>query len=243
MKKCSKCGIEKDLSFFGLGSKYKDKKRTQCKDCDYLYRKSLDKEKCSEYRKLYYLENKDKLSVYNKVYRIEKSESIRLSKIKNKDINKIKIRSREYYLKNKDILNEKSKLYQQRNKESLRNKNRLRNTKRRNNEPVFKLKCNIRRLIQLSLKSKGYTKDSKTFEILGCDVIKFKEYLESKFDHWMTWDNKGLYNGSFDYGWDLDHIIPLKTALTKEDVIKLNHYTNFQPLCGKLNREIKNGKY
>jgi len=98
-------------------------------------------------------------------------------------------------------------------------------------------------LIQLSLKSKGYTKDSKTFEILGCDVIKFKEYLESKFDHWMTWDNKGLYNGSFDYGWDLDHIIPLKTALTKEDVIKLNHYTNFQPLCGKLNREIKNGKY
>ena len=40
----------------------------------------------------------------------------------------------------------------------------------------------------------------------------------------MTWENYGLR------GWHLDHIIPLSTAKTKEEVIALSHYTNFQPL-------------
>jgi hypothetical protein len=28
---------------------------------------------------------------------------------------------------------------------------------------------------------------------------------------------------------------------SEEDVIKLNHYSNFQPLCSKINRDIKRG--
>lgn len=35
--------------------------------------------------------------------------------------------------------------------------------------------------------------------------------------------------------WHLDHIIPLASANTEEDIIKLNHYTNFQPLWAKDN--------
>lgn len=55
----------------------------------------------------------------------------------------------------------------------------------------------------------------------------------------MNWENKGLYNGEFGYGWDIDHIVPLSTAATEEDLIRLNHYTNLQPLCSKVNRDIK----
>ena len=55
----------------------------------------------------------------------------------------------------------------------------------------------------------------------------------------MSWENKGLYNGELNYGWDIDHIIPLDTAKTEEDVIRLNHYSNLQPLCSKINRDIK----
>lgn len=56
----------------------------------------------------------------------------------------------------------------------------------------------------------------------------------------MTWENKGLYSGELNYGWDIDHIIPLSTAKTEEDVIKLNHYTNLKPLYSKINTDFKN---
>lgn len=55
----------------------------------------------------------------------------------------------------------------------------------------------------------------------------------------MDWNNYGKYNGELNYGWDIDHIIPMSTAKTENDVIRLNHLTNLQPLCGKINRDIK----
>ena len=44
----------------------------------------------------------------------------------------------------------------------------------------------------------------------------------------MTIENHGT--------WEIDHIIPLKTAKTKNDIIRLNHYTNLQPLWMEENR-------
>lgn len=55
----------------------------------------------------------------------------------------------------------------------------------------------------------------------------------------MNWDNRGPHNGTPDYGWDIDHIIPLKTATCESDIIRLNHYTNLQPLCSYINRDVK----
>lgn len=59
----------------------------------------------------------------------------------------------------------------------------------------------------------------------------------------MTWDNKGLYNGELNYGWDIDHIIPLSSANSEDDLYRLNHFTNLQPLCSKVNRDIKKDRY
>ena len=111
--------------------------------------------------------------------------------------------------------------------------------KRRLEDPVFRTSENIRRMIRLSFKNNGYTKKSKTYQILGCTVDEFKLHLEKKFEYWMTWDNYGLYNGDLNYGWDIDHIVPRSFIKTEEDVIKLNHYSNLQPLCSKINRDIK----
>ena len=58
----------------------------------------------------------------------------------------------------------------------------------------------------------------------------------------MNWDNYGKYNGCPNFGWDIDHITPLSTAMTEDDMIKLNHYTNLQPLCSYINRIIKKDK-
>jgi hypothetical protein len=45
----------------------------------------------------------------------------------------------------------------------------------------------------------------------------------------MTWDNYGV--------WVIDHIVPLATANTENEVIKLSHYSNLQPLWETENRD------
>jgi len=82
-----------------------------------------------------------------------------------------------------------------------------------------------------------------TLEILVCSFDEFKIYLESKFEDWMTCENRVLYNGELNYGWDIDHIIPLSSAKTEYDIVKLNHFSNLQPLCSYTNRYIKKTSY
>lgn len=55
----------------------------------------------------------------------------------------------------------------------------------------------------------------------------------------MSWDNYGLYTGEYNSGWDIDHIIPLSSATSEEDIIKLCNYTNLMPLCSYINRVVK----
>ena len=106
---------------------------------------------------------------------------------------------------------------------------------RRKSDPLFKLKYVVSRLIRNSIKCKGLSKNKKSIDILGCDIEFFKIYLEEKFIDDMSWDNYGVV-------WDIDHIIPLSSAINEDDVIKLNHYTNLQPLDSYTNRFIKRDK-
>jgi hypothetical protein len=45
----------------------------------------------------------------------------------------------------------------------------------------------------------------------------------------MNWENYGQF------GWHVDHIIPLSSAKTEEEIYKLSHYTNLQPLWAQDN--------
>jgi uncharacterized protein with ATP-grasp and redox domains len=148
---------------------------------------------------------------------------------------KLKEYNKNYELNNK----EKRKKWREYNKDKILQNRREYDKKRRVCDPVYRLKRNIRNRVYKSIVWKGFKKYSKTEEILGCSFEEFKIHLESKFEVWMNWENYGLYNGELNYGWDIDHIIPLSSAKIEEDVIKLNHYTNLQPLCSKVNRDIK----
>lgn len=107
-------------------------------------------------------------------------------------------------------------------------------------DPLFRLSTRIRKSIRATFDMK---KPGKTLEILGCnDFQQFKDYIESRWESWMSWENYGKYNGELNYGWDLDHIIPVSSARTEVEIIKLNHYTNFQPLCSHTNRDVKRNK-
>jgi len=107
---------------------------------------------------------------------------------------------------------------------------------------IYALQERVRARISNAFARINSTKSKATEDLLGCTFNEFKLYLESKFEHWMSWENAGRYNGELNYGWDLDHIIPMCSAKTEEDVFKLNHYTNFQPLCSYINRHIKRDK-
>jgi len=193
-----------------------------------------------KYNQEYYLKNKDKLNSDSKKYRKLKKDEI---------LSKKKI----YYQENKDIIKEKKKQYRENNKEHikeirrqyrLKNKEKIAKQKKIYQEKLLstdigKLKHNIRQAIRRSLISKGYKKKFSSEQILGCSIELFKTYLESKFEPWMDWDNKGLYDGTPNYGWDIDHIIPLSSVKTEEELLKLNHFSNLQPLCSYLNRDIK----
>jgi hypothetical protein len=93
---------------------------------------------------------------------------------------------------------------------------------REQRDPLFKLSRRIRSLISSAFKKKKLEKGLMAFEILGCDFLTLKNHFESLFTEGMTWGNMGL--------WHIDHKRPLAIAKTEEDLIKLNHYTNLQPL-------------
>ena len=67
------------------------------------------------------------------------------------------------------------KVYQKINKEQ----NNKRAKERKENDPLYKLSCNIRSLITKSINRKGYKKESKTFNILNCsfDFLNDKNTL------------------------------------------------------------------
>ncbi len=227
-KKCTKCNIIKHLSLFTKNKSKKSGYESNCKECkkeyDKHYRK-INAEKIKNYRE----DNKVEHSIKHKKYLKENKESITNQR-------------REYYDNNKEEIKEKSRRYFAENKESKRLYDKNYRKWRKENDPLYKLKINIRSSIRQSIKDRGFRKSCKTNEILGCSFKEFKEHIENQFEPWMNWNNHGNWNGIpkyFNTAWDLDHIIPVGSAKTEEDIIRLNHYTNFQPLCSYTNRNIK----
>ena len=107
---------------------------------------------------------------------------------------------------------------------------RQRRRQRRKEDPVFNLQCSIRDSISTCFRracNEQYTKSKKTLDILGCDAEFFVSYISEQFVEGMTLGNHGE--------WHLDHIIPISSAKTEEDIYRLNHYTNFQPLWAEDN--------
>lgn len=90
------------------------------------------------------------------------------------------------------------------------------------NNPFFRCKKLTRDRLLTALKRKKWTKKFKFAEYIGCSQEELIKHLESKFTEGMTWENQGE--------WHIDHIIPLSSANTEEEMYKLCHYTNLQPL-------------
>ena len=89
---------------------------------------------------------------------------------------------------------------------------------------------NLRRRLNHFLKVTNMRKINKTFVMVGCTPEFLKKHLEKQFHRHpdthqpMNWKNYTIH------GWHVDHRIPLDSAKTSEDIVKLNHYTNLRPM-------------
>lgn len=138
-----------------------------------------------------------------------------------------KIQYKKYIKENKEYVSERRKRnYQKTRKACIQMVAKYQKNKMSTN-PLYKLSHNVRCLIRNSFKLKRFKKNSKTEQILGCSFEEFKKHIEKQFKEGMSWDNRSK--------WHIDHIIPLATAKTEIDVIKLNHYANLQPLWAEDN--------
>lgn len=206
-KTCIHCKVVKFLSDFPLEN---NKPRSTCKNCKHLL------------NKVWREKNKDKIKIKNK----EKWQ------VRKNDANYIN-KQKEYYIKNKEsILLEKRKYYKEHKTEIL-HKHKKYEQKQLKNNPLFRLRKNVRRRLHLALKGKFKTKT--TLNLIGCTWDELKLYLESKFQQGMTWDNYGYY------GWHIDHIIPVDNfdIENPNELKKCMHYTNLQPLW--MEQNLKKG--
>jgi hypothetical protein len=128
------------------------------------------------------------------------------------------------YHKCKYCSKEQNKKYYVANKVSIIQNKKQYIYNRSKTDYIFKFSCNVRSLINGSFRrgTNQFKKSAKTENILGCTIEEFRNYIESKFTEGMNWKNRDK--------WHLDHIKPIALAESEEDIIKLNHYTNFQPL-------------
>lgn len=192
-----------------------------------LKRKSLERyknnpEKLKEYQREYANKNKDKIKKDRSNY-YQRNKDIFKENHKKRYINNrehILEYHKKYYSENTDKVLE----YRERNRDRINKWSREYQSKRRKIDPKYKLICDLRNLVNISIKNGGYVKKESTKIILGCSYDFFIKYLESKFVNGMTWENKGLE------GWHIDHIKPVASAKSETEIIVLNHYTNLQPL-------------
>jgi len=229
MKTCTLCKIEKPLTEFGAMTKAKDGLQFRCKPClsakgkDYYAKnkskinadskryREANKERLSGYLKTWNENNKEYVSADRKKYYRENIETIREKRAvaRKRNANKIAAHNKRWKAANRDRVNSYN-----RDTVMLRYKE----------DPLFALLMNSRRRLLLAFANKGYSKRSTTAKLLGCDMETLSLHLESKFTEGMTWANRGFY------GWHVDHVVPLASARNVEELERLCHYTNLQPL-------------
>lgn len=126
------------------------------------------------------------------------------------------------YIKNIDVYRARRKAAYWSDPESAKEAARKYSLKRRWEDPLYRVVLRCRKRVWEAHSRKGYTKRSKTFSLIGCSQEALSAHLESMFVDGMTWGNYGE--------WHVDHVIPLSSAASIEEVEALCHFSNLQPL-------------
>lgn len=212
MKTCTICRTEKPYSDFHRQASRTDGYANWCKPCKSKKKKleyEKDRPRCLE-----------KMAAYRRANPLKVSDGKKAARLKNIDIYNEKARQR--YRDNRDsILEYMAKRRKEKWPELLAKQTKyIRERLRR--DPLFRLTYSVRNRTFVALRDKGYGKKSRTAEMIGCDWQALSEHLQARFQEGMTMDNYGK--------WHVDHVVPLSSASSEEELIRLCHFTNLQPL-------------
>lgn len=138
-----------------------------------------------------------------------------------------KDRKARYVCSHSEMVKESNKRYRAENKQKRTDYERI----KRQTDPVYRFRTSFRCLIGGYLRKRGYKGGKTVWDVVGCDFDSFLAYITSLFEDGMTLDNYGPRGGC----WNIDHIIPICTAKTDEDLERLNHYTNLRPMWASEN--------
>jgi hypothetical protein len=198
--KCKECNVQLTVGINITLSQIKNSDK-KCKSCRKLYIKN------------HYIQNKEKYLEHSKDWKESNKE-------KDKELRVI------HYQENKEYY--KSKSYEWKENNPERHKEYMNGWRKEwINNPSNKLKSILYKFVNTGLKGKN--KNQSSLNILGLNNWEeFKQHIESQFSDGMTWENYG--KGKNNETWHVDHIIPLSSALTEDEVYKLNHYTNLKPM-------------
>ena len=225
-KTCSKCKIEKNISYFGTDKYRKDGYLPQCKDCR------------NEYSKKYHTENKDSIHKRKKEYYQTEAGQEYLKEYSQKhyqeDKENILLRNKNWREKNKEYRKEYHKKYSSNNRDKINAYDR----KRRKSSIKVRLDENFSKCIYKALKTINESKKDIGWEkVVGYTTTQLVEHLESNFKPEMNWENYGSY-------WHIDHITPKSwfkySSYEDESFKKCWSLDNLQPLEAKENRKKGN---
>lgn len=109
--------------------------------------------------------------------------------------------------------------YRQENKEQIK----AYRANRMKEDPIFNLRIRVSKLVGITLRQRNYSKNTRTYKIIGLQYSELWAYLE------QTWlENYGTkWNGE---SYDIDHICPLSSANTEQELMKLWNWHNLQLL-------------
>lgn len=152
------------------------------------------------------------------------------------------IKNKEYNHKNL----EKTRSYYKKSKNKLRVKQNAQRTYRYNNDPCYKLRKRISRVIYGYLKLNSSKKTGSCVNYLQYTIAELKAHLESLFEPWMNWKNHGPYNKSIwndndssTWTWQIDHIIPQSNlpyaSMEDDNFKKCWALSNLRPYSAKQN--------
>lgn len=120
-------------------------------------------------------------------------------------------------------------MFKEKHKEEIEQKKKERELINQGKRVLAKIARSIRARIRDNVIRKS---EGSSIRLLGCSIAFFRDYIESKFEEGMSWDNYSYY------GWHLDHIVPcVMFDMSNDDNIKkCFHYTNYQPLWRRDNQ-------